>query len=121
MVADGRLPGATILAGARWRLNTLKLGRRNSAHQLVCGSNPVELYGWGYKDEDSPFAQDTSRSGGFAQHWKLRMVAQEAALQEVARSKLRRLSARNKSFNWPDVSLGDSVLYYKAVYRKSAP
>ena len=35
----------------------------------------------GSADEDLLFAQDASRSGQFAQRWKLRMMAQEAALR----------------------------------------
>ena len=45
------------------------------------------------KDGDLIFAQDTSPSGQFVQHWKLREMAQEAVLQEVANSKLRKLLA----------------------------
>ena len=50
---------------------------------MVFGSNPVDLYAWEGKDEDLAFAQDTSLSGQFVQQWKLRRMAQEAALKEL--------------------------------------
>ena len=49
------------------------------------------------------------------------MRAQEATLKEVANSKLRRLLARNKTFNCAEIDVGDMVLFYKAQSRKSAP
>ena len=48
------------------------------------------------------------------------MMAQEAALNEVANSKLRRLLAHNKSFYSTEATAGDSVLFYKTAHRKSA-
>ena len=56
----------------------------------------MDLFGWEGADADLMFAQDTSLAGQFVQQRKLRMRAQEAALQEVAKSKLRRLLPRNK-------------------------
>ena len=52
-------------------------GNGFSAYQMVFGSNPVDLFGWGGKDEDLMFPQDTSVAGQFAQQRKLRMRAQE--------------------------------------------
>ena len=49
------------------------------------------------------------------------MMAQEAALEEVARSKSRRLLEYNRSLNCTDVAVGDSLLFYKTVTRKSTP
>ena len=46
------------------------------------------------------------------------MRAQEAALKQVADSKLRRLLAYNKSFNCTGINVGDSVLFYKKQNRK---
>ena len=69
-----------MLAEAQWRLNTLISGSGFAAYQLVFGPNPADLHGWGDRDEDLAFAQDTSLSGQFVQQWKLRMMAQEAAL-----------------------------------------
>ena len=92
-----------------------------SAFQLVFGSNPADRYGWEDNDDDLLFAQDTSASGQFVQQWKLRMMAQEAALKEVANSKLRRLLAHNKTFNCADIKVGDTALFYKAPHRKSHP
>ena len=77
------------------------------ANQLVFGSNPVDLFGWGDTGEDSLFAQDTLVSGQSAQQWTLRMTTQEAALLEVANRRLRGLLVPNKSFNRTDVEIGD--------------
>ena len=60
---------------------------------MVFGSNPLDLFGRGAKDEDLLFAQGTSLSGQFVKQWELRMMAQEAALKEVAQRNLRRLLA----------------------------
>ena len=89
-----------------------------SAYQLVFGSNPADNFGWGDEDEDLLFAQDTSLSGQFVANWKLRMLAQEAALKEIANSKLRRILAFNNSFESVDVKVGDEVLFYKAPTKK---
>ena len=92
-----------------------------SAYQMAFGPNPVDFFGWGDGDEDLLFAQDTSLAGQSVQQRKLRMRGQEATLKEVANSKLRRLLARNKTFNCADVDIGDMVLCYKAQNRKSLP
>ena len=49
------------------------------------------------------------------------MLAQEAALEEKSKRKLRRILAFNTSFDSVDVGVGDEVLFYKAPPRKSAP
>ena len=49
------------------------------------------------------------------------MMAREAALKEIADSRLRRLLAFNKSSNCTDIKIGDAELLYKAERRKSAP
>ena len=76
---------------------------------MVFGSNPVDLHERDGKDGVLVLAQDTSLSGQFARQWKPRMMAQGAALQEIASSRLRRLSAFNKSFTCTDVKIGDNV------------
>ena len=48
-------------------------------------------------------------------------MAQDAAFAEAANSKLRRLSAYNKSFKCADIKIGDSKLLCEAANRKSAP
>ena len=83
--------------------------------------NPADLYDWEDKDEDLAFSQDTSLPGQLAQQWKARMMAQEAALREIANSRLRRLLALNKSFSCTDVKIGGAVLFFKARSKKSAP
>ena len=49
------------------------------------------------------------------------MKAQAATLREIAHSKLRRLLARNKTFNCAERDVGDMALFYKAQNRKSSP
>ena len=88
---------------------------------MVFGSNPADCFGWEDGDEDLLFAQDTSLAGQFVQQWKLRMRAQEATLEEVANSKLRRLLARNDTFKCAGIDVGDMVLFYKAQNTKSLP
>ena len=53
-------------------------------YQMASGSNPVDLFGWEDDKEDLLFSQDTSLTGQLAQKWELRMLAQGAALKEVA-------------------------------------
>ena len=88
-----------------------------SAFRRVFGSNPVGLYGWDAQDEDFLTAQDASVSGQFAHPWNLRMMAQEAALEEVANSKLRRLPAYGETSTRTDEKIGDSDPFYKAPNR----
>ena len=81
----------------------------------------MDLYGWDDSGGDLLFAQDSSISGQFAQQWLLRIRAQEAALKEIANSKLRRLLAYNKTFDCVDIKVGDTVHVFKAPQRKSNP
>ena len=82
---------------------------------------PADLFARVGQDEDLIFAQDTSLASQFVQQRKLRMRAQEGTLKEIADSKQRRLLARNKTINCPNVAAGDSALFYKAQSRKSSP
>ena len=79
------------------------------------GANPADPFGW----ED--MAQDTLITGQFAQQWKLRMMEQGAALMGIADSGLRKSLAYDKTFNCTDVTLGDSVIFYKATNKESLP
>ena len=88
---------------------------------VALGSNPLYPFLRRGAYRDLQFAQDTSISGRFAQQRKFRMLAQAVAFKGVTKSKLRRLLAREKSFNCTDVAIGDSVLLYKAVNRRSEP
>ena len=81
-------------------------------YRLVFLSDLMDLLGRGDDGEDSLFAQDTSLSRQPAQQWKLRMMAHEPALEEVADGKLLRLFAYSKSFNRTDAQVGDSVLVF---------
>ena len=47
-------------------------------------------------------------------------MAQEAAIQQVANSELRRILALNNSFASVDVRVGDEVLFYEAPPRESS-
>ena len=109
LVKDGRFSGEQPLAEAQWSLNTLISGGRRSAYRMVFGSNPADLLGWEDKAEDLFFAQDASLSGRFVRQTKLRMMAQKAALEEVANRELCRLLAHNKSSNFTDVKIGDTA------------
>ena len=60
-------------------------------------------------------------SGQVAQHWKLRMMAQGAALEEIANASIRRSLAFNRSFTCADVKIGDIVLSYKAQRQQDTP
>ena len=89
-VAGDRCSGKQISAGWQWYLNALISGGGRSAYQMVFGSNPADRFGCGdRKDADLLFAQETSPSGHFVRQRKLRILAQEAALGEVANSKSR--------------------------------
>ena len=118
MHADGRYAGRQLISEVQFCLNTMPSTNRFSAYQLAFGSNPADNFGWGDEDEDL-FAQDTSLSGQFVAQWKLRMMAQEAALREIANSKLRRILAFNNSFGSADVRVGGEVLFYKALSGKA--
>ena len=99
----------------QWRSKTMISASGYSAYQLVFGPSHVDRFGWGNQDEDSIFDQDACLSGQFVQRWKLGMMAQEAALNEVAKRKLRRLFAYETTVNCAEVRTG------KAPNRKSAP
>ena len=64
---------------------------------------PADLHVWQDTDSDSDFARDAVTGDMFAQQWKLRRVAQEAALREIADGELRRPSVHNQSFGCADV------------------
>ena len=74
LMEDDRFPREQILTEVQWCLNTLISGGGFSAYQLVFGSNPADLFGWVYEDEDLPLAQDTSLSGQNVQQWRLHMM-----------------------------------------------
>ena len=61
--ADRVFSGSQISTKAQWCLNSMVSASGFSAYQLVFGSNPMDLRGWGDSDEDLLFAQDTSISG----------------------------------------------------------
>ena len=84
MVAGDQFSRKQIPAGAHWCLNSLVSVAGFSAYQLVFGSNPADLLGWGEGDGDLICVRDTSSPDQFAHQWKLRMMAQEAGLRELA-------------------------------------
>ena len=77
---------------------------------MVFGSNPVDPLEWEDREKDLLSAQDSSIPGRPVQQWKLRMMAQEAALREAATRKLRRLLAYNRSLNCTGEKSGDTAL-----------
>ena len=95
----------------QWYLNTTLSDGGYSAYRLVFGSNPAGLLGCGDGDEDLLFAQETSPWGQFVQQWKLRKVAQGAALKQAANCKLRAPLAYIKSFNFTDAQVCGSVIF----------
>ena len=103
------------------RLECPLFGGRVFCLSASSGANPVELLGRGGNDENLLCPQNASAPGQLAQRRMLRMTAHEAALKEVASSKLRRFLAYGRSFNCADVKRGNLALCYMAVNRKSAP
>ena len=79
---------------------------------MASGSNPADLYDWEDKDKDPTFAQETLTSGQFAQQWKLRIMAQEAALE---------LSAYTKAFTCTYVKISETANFYNTQEKKRAP
>ena len=77
---------------------------------MVFASNPSGLFWWRGGNSDLEFSQDVSIPGQFVRQLKLRITAQEAALKEIAGSKLRRLLAQNKYRGCADVRVGGSVV-----------
>ena len=118
---DGPSSSKQIPSNAQWRLKTMISAGGFSAYQMVFGPNPLDLFCWENKYEDLMFAQDTSFAGQSVQQWKLRMRAQEAALEKIANRKVRRLLAYNRSFNCTDINAGDSVLFFTAHSQRSLP
>ena len=104
MKADGRYAGRQLITGIQFCLNTMLASNGFSAYLIAVGSNPADNFGWGEEDEDLLYAQDTSLSGQFAAQWKLRMLAQKAALKEIANGKLRRILAFKNSLDSVDVA-----------------
>ena len=85
---------------------------------MIFGSNPVDSHTSQHDDSNLQLAKDTSISTQFAQHWELRALAQEASLEKIANSQLRRLSVRNQSFACTDVAAGDPAPFSKVARRK---
>ena len=56
--ADRYNAGSQILTEVQWCLDTMVSPSGSSDYQLVFGSNPMDLYGWGDSDEELLFAQD---------------------------------------------------------------
>ena len=81
LIEDDRFMNKTILAEVRWRPNSMLSASGFSAHHMVFGSHPVDLFGLEHGREDMMFARDTSPAGQFLQRWKLRMKALERNCQ----------------------------------------
>ena len=87
---------------------------------MVFGARPVDLRVWQDDGGDLAFVQDTSISGKFTKQWKLRTLAEKATPKEIAKSKSRGLSAQKRTLACNDVQVGDSVIVYRQIERKSA-
>ena len=120
-IEDGRSASRQIFAITQRCLKAMISAGGFSAYQMVFGSNPVDPSRREDNDADLMFTRDASLAGQFAQQWKLRTHAHEAALKEVANGKLPRLVAYNRPFNCTDVNVGDSSLFHKAQNHKSSP
>ena len=88
---------------------------------MVFGTSPVNLIGWEDNDEDLMLPQDTSLAGQLVEHWELRTDAQEAALKEVASSKLRRLVAYKKSLSCTGIHVGAGPSFTRTDSQKLSP
>ena len=93
---------------------------------MVFGYDPADSFGrggggGGGNDEDRLLAQDASPLGQFGRQWKLRVMAQDAALNGMAKSKLRRLMAQARSFNCADAAVGHSAVNCKSASRRRGP
>ena len=65
-MADDRFSGNQIPSEVWWCVNTRIPGRGYSAYRPVFGSDPVDLFGRGDKDEYLLFAPDASLSAQLA-------------------------------------------------------
>ena len=113
--ADDRFASKQISTEAQYCLNALLISRWRSAYRPVFGLSPADLYGCGVGDGDLSFAPDISAPVLFARQWRLRVMALAAALRGIAKGKLQRLSARDRSFNRADVKVGESALLTRAT------
>ena len=120
-MADGRLSRKRISSEVEYCPNALPSHGRYSTYRTVFGSNPADMYSGQDGGDDPPLAHDVSISGQFARLWKPRAMAQEAALEEIASSRSRILLSRNQSFDCADVELRESVIFFEAASRQSAP
>ena len=81
---------------AQFCLNAMLSYWGSSAYQMALGSNPVGPCVRQDDDGDLDAAKDASILGRFVQEWKLRMLAQEAPLKEIAIVELRPLLPQNE-------------------------
>ena len=79
------------------------------------------LYEREESDRDLDSAQNAPVSSQFLLQWELRTMAQEAMLRGMATGKVRRIMDRNQTFNSIEITIGDSVIFYRQVSRKSTP
>ena len=91
------------------------------AYRMAAGANPADVSMWQDNDDELGCVQNAAVSSQFAQQWKLRVMAHEAALEELAASKLRRPLGRNRAFQRAEIEAGNSVYYVKEIGRKSNP
>ena len=121
MIADGRFAGRQLISEVQLCVNAMLPANCCSSYEVALGGNPADNFGWVGEDEDLLFAQDASLPGQYVAQWKLRAMAQGAALRKIASSKSRRILAFNNSFDIAGVQVGCEVLCYDAPSRKSSP
>ena len=106
LAADDRFSSRASLDGAQFCVNSM-FGRGGfSARQIVFGPCLADLSMWQSAKGDRDLAQDASISGQSVHQGKLRSLPQELSLKELAKRKLRRLLAPDRSFGCPDVEAG---------------
>ena len=92
-----------------------------SSYQMASTRNPAGPYVQQDGAGDLDFARRASISGQFVQQRKLRASAQESPLEGIAKCTLRRLWARDTSFDCTDVKASGLRDFQKLVSRESAP
>ena len=86
LVAVDRCSIAQALNEVQFCPNTHSSASGYSAYKMVFRSELADLLGWQGGDGDRLFAPEAATSGQFVQQWKLRMLAQAAALKGMANS-----------------------------------
>ena len=68
---------------------------------------------WRENDGSTDSAQNTPVSSQLAHQWYLRVMAQEAKLEKMAKSDAQHILARNDAFQRSGITVGDRAVFYK--------